>query len=269
MPNLADHHSGKLVKLLYMGDSGTGKTGSLTSLVAAGYKLHVLDLDNGIDVLVEYVKHECHDRLKNVDYETRRDKIKAGPIGPLIDGVPKAYIQSLQLMTKWNDKTIEPAIDIAPSEWGPEHVFVLDSFTGLGRAAFNWAKGISPMVKDPRQWYHMAQQACEQVLSLLTSEAFNCNVIVIAHVQFQETNDGTTRGYANSIGKAIGPLIPTYFNTMVLAQSSRVGQNEKRSIVTAPTSMIDLKNPAPFKVDRELPLGTGLATLFETLKETK
>jgi hypothetical protein len=269
MPNLADHHSGKIVKVLYMGDSGTGKTGSLTSLVNAGYKLHILDLDNGIDVLVEYVKHECHNRIKNIDYETRRDKIKAGPVGPLVDGVPKAYIQSLQLMTKWNDKTVDPPVDIAPCDWGPEHVFVLDSFTGLGRAAFNWAKGISPMVKDPRQWYHMAQQACEQVLALLTSEAFNCNVVVIAHVAFMESSDGTMRGYANSIGKAIGPIIPTYFNTMVLAQSTRVGQDAKRTIATVPTSMIDLKNPAPFKVDKELPLGTGLATLFETLKETK
>ncbi len=262
MTSLADHHAGKLVKLLYMGDSGTGKTGSLVSLVAAGYKLHILDLDNGLDILKEYVMKECPDKIGNVDFETRRDKVKAGPSGPIMDGVPKAYIQSLQLMTKWSNDTV-------PAEWGENDIFVLDSFTGMGRAAFNWAKSISPSVKDPRQWYHMAQQAVEQVLGLLTSEAFKSNVIVTAHVQFIEGNDGTMRGYANSIGKALGPIIPTYFNTMVLARSSGSGMNVKRSILTAPTSMIDLKSPAPFKVDQELPLGSGLSTLFSKLKEGK
>jgi len=112
----------------------------------------------------------------------------------------------------------------------------------------------------------MAQGAVEQVLGLLTSEGFNANVVIIAHVQFQEGNDGTVRGYANSIGKALGPIIPTYFNTMVLARSSGSGMNVKRSIITAPTSMIDLKNASPFRIDAELPLSTGIGTLFEKLK---
>mgnify|MGYP001496439716 CR=1 FL=1 len=50
MTSLADHHASSLVKMLYIGDSGTGKTGSLVSLVDAGYKVHVLDMDNGLDV---------------------------------------------------------------------------------------------------------------------------------------------------------------------------------------------------------------------------
>jgi GTPase SAR1 family protein len=37
MTSLAEHHSSHIVKLLYIGDSGTGKTGSLTSLVKGGY----------------------------------------------------------------------------------------------------------------------------------------------------------------------------------------------------------------------------------------
>jgi hypothetical protein len=144
----------------------------------------------------------------------------------------------------------------------------MDSLTGLGKAAFEWAKGMNPNAKDPRQWYFQAQQAMDNVLSLLTNENFKANVIIIAHVQFQEQNDGTTRGYANAIGKAMGPMIPTYFNTMILARSSGMGKNAKRTISTVPTSMIDLKNPAPFKVDDELPLGTGLSTLFKQLKGT-
>lgn len=261
MPNLADHHAGKIVKLLYMGDSGTGKSGSLVSLVAAGYKLHILDLDNGLDVLVAYIKKECPDKITNVDYESVRDKIKSTPMGPAIQGVAKAYVKSLDLMTKWSDGSI-------PSEWGPEHIFVMDSLTGLGRAGYDWAKSINPMAKEPRTWYFAAQQACGQVLSLLTNDEFKANVIVIAHVNFQTSPDGSMRGYPNSIGQAFNPDIPTFFNNIVLSRSSGSGVNVKRSIVTVPTSMIDLKSSAPFRVDQELPLGTGLATLFSKLKET-
>ena len=259
MPSLADHHSGKFTKLLYLGDSGTGKTGSLVSLMKAGYKLRVVDFDNGLDVLKEFGQKECPDKLANVDYETVRDPYKASPIGPVVSGVPRALVNSLKLLNKWPDETV-------PAEWGPEFILVMDSLTGLGKAAFEWAKGMNPGAKDPRQWYHQAQQAVDNVISLLTSEAFHANVIIIAHVQFVEQNDGSVRGYANTIGKALGPMIPTYFNTMVLAKTQGAGANVKRTIATVPTALIDLKNPAPFKVDKELPLETGLATLFEKLR---
>lgn len=259
MPKLSDHHSGKFTKLLYLGDSGTGKTGSLVSLMKAGYKLRVIDFDNGLDVLKEFGLKECPDKLANVDYETVRDKYKASPVGPVINGAPKALVDSLKLLNKWTDESV-------PAEWGPDHILVMDSLTGLGKAAFEWAKGMNPNSKEPRQWYHQAQQAVDNVISLLTSEAFHANVIIIAHVQFVEQNDGSVRGYANTIGKALGPMIPTYFNTMVLAKTQGSGANVKRTIATVPTALIDLKNPAPFKVDKELPLETGLATLFEKLR---
>lgn len=260
MPKLGDHHSGKITKLIFLGDSGTGKTGALVSLVAAGYKLHILDFDNGLDVLKEFAKRECPANLNNVDYETVRDKIKASSIGPIVDGIPKALVRSLNLLNKWSDDTV-------PAQWGPDHIMVIDSLTGLGNAAFEWAKGMNPSSKDPRQWYHQAQQAVGNVLSLLTSEAFNANVIVIAHVQLVEQGDGSQRGYAYTIGKALGPMVPTYFNTMVLAKTSGSGANVKRIIQTVPTALIDLKNPAPFKIEKELPLGSGLATIFNNLKE--
>jgi hypothetical protein len=259
MSKFSTHQSGKFVKLLYLGDSGTGKTGSLVSLVKAGYDLRILDLDNGLDVLRAYVNVECPDKIDNIDFETRRDKYKGGPVGPMLDGPAKAFIECLKLLNKWTDNTV-------PAEWGENTVFVIDSLTGIGKAAFEWAKGMNPMTKEPRQWYHTAQQAVDQLLALLTSEPFKANVIVIAHVQVVTQQDGTVRGYANTIGKALGPMVPTYFNNMILAQSRGVGQGAKRTITTVPTALLDLKSSAPFKVEAELPLGTGLATLFEKLK---
>jgi Tfp pilus assembly pilus retraction ATPase PilT len=51
MPSMLDHESNELVKILVAADSGSGKTGSLASLVDAGFNLRILDFDNGLSVL--------------------------------------------------------------------------------------------------------------------------------------------------------------------------------------------------------------------------
>lgn len=259
MPSLADHHSSKFVKLIMIGDSSTGKTGSLTSLVAAGYKVRILDFDNGVDSLKEFVSKECPDKISSVDYETVRDKVSVGPAGPKIKD-PVAFTNGLKLMDAWYDGS-------KPAEWGEDTVFVLDSLSAFGRAAFAWARGLNPTAKDPRQWYFAAQQGVEDMIALLTSETFHTNVIVISHVNYKEVTEGITKGYTNAIGTALGPIIPRYFNTLLLAESSGTGKNVRRMIKTMPTALVDLKNPAPFKLLEELPLGTGLATIFKTLKD--
>lgn len=261
MPPLSEHHSSKFVKMIYIGDSGTGKTGSLASLAAAGYQIRILDLDNGVDILAKYVRKECPDKLSAIQYETRRDKYKITPGGAMVDGSPKAFVQAMELLTKWSDGTV-------PATWGENTIFVLDSLSALGKAAFEWAKGMNPTSKDPRQWYATGQKALEDVLSNITGEAFATNVIIISHVQLQELPDGSIKGYTNALGKAMGAVIPRYFNTLLLAESSGSGESVRRHIRTVPTGMIDLKSSAPFKLDKSYPLGTGLATIFAKLKET-
>lgn len=262
MPSLSEHHSSKLVKMIYIGDSGTGKTGSLASLVAAGYQLRILDLDNGVDILAKYIRRDCPEKIKNVEYETRRDKYKITPSGAMIEGQPKAFVDAMSLLTKWPDGS-------KPSDWGENTILVLDSLSALGKAALEWAKGMNPTAKDPRQWYATGQKAIEDVLSNLTGESFNTNVIVISHVQLQELPDGSVKGYTNALGRAMGATIPRYFNTLLLAESTGSGENVKRKIRTVPTGMIDLKSSAPFKLSKDYDLGTGLATIFEKLKENK
>lgn len=254
MTSLANHPSSQFVKLLYIGDSGTGKTGSLASLVKAGYQLRVLDLDNGLDVLKQFVMKDSPDKIGAVDYESRRDKYKAGPMGPNLAGTPKAFVETMGLLNKWPDGSV-------PSEWGPSTIVVLDTLTALGRSAYAWADGLNPGAKDKRQIYFTAQQALEKVVSALTGEDFRTNVIVISHVQYIETDGGPKKGYATTIGSALGPTIPTYFNNLILAESMQ----GKRTIRTVPTPMIDVKTSAPFKLEDKLPLETGMATIFEKL----
>lgn len=257
MPSLEGVNTSPITKLLLIGDSGTGKTGGLASLACADYRIRVLDMDNKIanGILPEAIKRTCPDKIKNVDYEALRDKMKATPLGYLPDGIPQAYTKALALMDKWSDGT-------EPKNWGPKTIFVLDSLTFFAASAFNWAKAMNPSAKDPRQWYFTAQGAVREMLSVLTGDSFNCNVIVISHVDWQNRPDGSMKGYPTSIGTAFNSDIPTYFDNMALAQTN----SGKRTIQTVPTALVDLKNPASFRMAPTLPLETGLADFFKTLR---
>jgi hypothetical protein len=115
-----------------------------------------------------------------------------------------------------------------------------------------------------RAVYGDAQSAIENVLALLTSESFRTNVIVISHIKYVDNPDGTRKGYPTAIGSALSPVIPRYFNSVALCQTSAGG---KRTIQTAATAMIDLKNPKPFAMEKSYPIETGLADFFAVLRE--
>jgi hypothetical protein len=263
MPSLENHQSGQFTKLLLIGDSGTGKTGGLASLVKAGYKLRILDYDNGLDSLKQQLQHIDRSLLANVEFRTLRDKTKSTPAGPAIDGVPKAFPTGLAMLDNWKYDDVDLG---KPSSWGPEAILVIDSLTFMSKAAMNWVKVMQSSVKDGRMLYYHAQQAIESVLGMLQAAEFATNVIVISHINWIERQDGTTKGYPTAIGSALSPQIPQYFNSVALVTSSGSGDKVRRTVQTAPTAMIDLKNPAPFAMAASLPLETAMADFFKTVR---
>src|SRR3974390_3368310 len=259
MPTLADHKSKSVTKLIYIGDSKSGKTGSLDSLVKAGYKLRILDMDNLLDVLKYYVMKECPRNAKNVEYLTYRDKRRASPSGPVLDGKPVAYINALRALDNWPN--LGP-----PAEWGSDCILVIDSLSRLCDSAFDFHEAITVAQGgkyDGRMVYFSAQKSVEDVLANLSAESFNTNIIVICHIMYIDQPDGTVKGYPQSVGKALSPKIPSYFPSAILATN----KGGKRVIKTTSTPLLDLANPAPFAMADTLPLESGLADFFAILRE--
>jgi len=264
MPKASEHNSGSLTKMLYIGDSGTGKTSSLASLVVAGYKVRVLDFDNLLAPLVALVKRHHPEALDRLEYMPFRDKMKSSPNGPVVDGMPKAYVEAMKAIDKWEDGSI-------PSQWGSDTVFVIDSLTMLSKAAYFWARGlqgaagfaegVSLKGVDGRNLIYVAQQGLINTISYITAEQFNCNVIVIAHIKYLE-RDGQTKGYPVAIGNAISPEIPAYFPSVALAQRD----GDKRVLRTRSTRMFDLKNPRSFDMAEQFDMDDGLAKFFSAVK---
>ncbi len=173
MPNLSDHQSNDFVKLLLIGDAKSGKTGSLVSLVRAGYRLRIIDLDNLLDTLKQYILKECPDAIDQVEFRTLRDKRVAGSLGAVIKGTPTAFVDAVKLLDHWKYRDGENNIDLGrPSEWGPDNILVIDSLSRLCDAAYDWQDALTPVgrsgEKDGRAVYGNAQDAIVNLLSMLT-----------------------------------------------------------------------------------------------------
>lgn len=268
MVSLGSYRSSKFIKMLLIGIPMSGKTGSLTSLVKAGYKLRILDFDSKLATLIAYVNKECPDKIGTIEARTLRDKYKATPLGPMVDGMPRAFISAISMLDKWDYEENGQKIALGvPATWGEDCILVVDSLTFLARSAFDWAEPLVPRSSrgeyDPRAVYGKAQDAVMDMLMLLTSDAFQTNVIVTAHVTYQDLPDGTMKGFPTSVGKAIGPNIPAMFTSMALCETV----SGAHTIKTTSTALLDLANPAPFKMLPSLPLDTGMATFFKTIRE--
>ena len=268
MPSLANHQSNQFVKLLLLGDAKSGKTGSLVSLVAAGYKLRILDLDNLLDFFAKKVAEVCPDKMDNVEYRTIRDKRKMTDAGPIIDGAPRAFIKATKMLDNWKYDDGDGAVDLGkPSEWGPDCILVIDSLSRLCDAAYDWRVPLTPKGKggesDSRMTYFDAQSAVEDMIAALTSDSFETNVIIICHGTYMALPDGTTKIFPQGVGQKLSPKIPQYFPNYVRYKNT----GSKRSIQLDSDVMIDLANTKPSAfVGKKLDTDTGLAEIFKALR---
>lgn len=269
MTSLSKHQSNSFTKLLLIGDPKSGKTGSLVSLVKAGYKLRILDFDNLLDFLKGQILEQCPDQIDNVEFRSVRDKYKAGVGGTVIDGKPKAWIDSIKLLNRWKYTDADDTeVDLGdPAEWGPDCVLVIDSLSRWCDACFAFHETVMPRGKsgeyDGRAVYGNAQKDMEKQLAMLTSETIKTNLIVICHGQYMERDDGKTKIFPRGIGQALSPNIPSYFPNYV----RYTNDGGKRTIQLESDKMIDLATTRPSVLTGTLPVDTGLATIFKTIRD--
>lgn len=269
MPSLSKHRSTTLTKLLALGDAKVGKTTSLVSLVAAGYKLRILDMDNLLDSLVAKIRETCPDKLDNVEARTIRDKRKMTDLGPMLDGPAKAFTTAIKMLDNWKYTADDgEVIDLGkPYTWGEDTILVVDSLSRLCDAAYDWAEQMVPRGKggdfDGRAVYGNAQDAVENTLATLTSDSFGTNVIVICHGTYMDIPNDKPKIFPQGIGQKLSPKIPQYFPHYIRYKNT----NGRRSLQLKSDHMIDLATPG--HVPDTYPVETGLADLFKALREVK
>lgn len=283
MPTIDDHSSASVVKALLVGDSGSGKTTALATLANAGYELFICDCDNGLDTLRHFVKPEHH---KRVHFKTFIDK--TANVQGMLKGLPQAAQGVVGALVDWTEPAppgyappalVEapkpagpfgafapptaptpsgpPTISLGnPNTWGPHQVLVIDSLTFFGNACMNFAQGIAGKLgQQPSQadWGNAIRMQ-ENLLTMLYSDDIKCQVIVTAHLAFQEDKSigGVQRGYPSALGNKLPARVSRYFNSVILMESTvpiAAGQPVRRVIRTRSTPRIELKTPVPTMPD--------------------
>ena len=123
MANISKHKSAEYTKLMLVGDSGAGKTSALASLANAGYNLRILDFDDGLSILPEFLNK---DAVSNVSFITLKDGL----------GQANAFRKGVQMITNWKDGDEDFG---TVKNWTNKDVLVIDSLTLMGEAALRGA----------------------------------------------------------------------------------------------------------------------------------
>ena len=105
------------LRILVVGYPGTAKTGSLASLLNAGFKLRVIDFDGNIDPLLQYANAEALSRLDVAYFE---DKMRSGSAFMEPIGIPQAFANALKQLDDWKTQDADgKEISLGSSrEWG-------------------------------------------------------------------------------------------------------------------------------------------------------
>lgn len=251
-------------KIIMVGNSGAGKTGALAALAKAGYKVNILDFDNGTEILYHMLKDDPK-ALDRVDIEKCQDSFKMG-INKSIQWVTPltAFPNALKCLTEWPGQG-------KPSDWGTDTVLVLDTLTFLGESimryvlAANNKLGVStdPKAGASEPNWGSAIGLQEDFLAMLTSN-LKCHVIVMAHLKDIERG-GVNLPFPSALGKKLPPVVNTYFNHALMVKTSGSGSSFKRTIHSKTQGLVELKTAAPASVKESYPIETGLADYFKDL----
>lgn len=293
MPSISSHHSTNSTKLMLIGDSGTGKTGALASLVTAGFKLRILDLDNGLDVLKNYLTdasgpYAGEIKAKQIDLDEAVKFVTITEVMKTINGNVRpakatVWSRAMNQLVQWKDGDLDLG---EPRRWDRKTIVVIDSLTMLSAAALNWVQSLNGRLGsfevgyDSQRDIGQAQTQIERFLQMLYDDDFNPNVIVISHIMYRDpesagprtqgnatpTSFSTQKGYPSSLGRALAPRIPRYFNNILLSETEGSGQATKHKIYTIPQGTVNLKSSAPLRVKASYPLGLALAEFFKAVQ---
>lgn len=221
-------------KVILFGDSGTGKTHALETLVRAGITPFVIATEqNFMQTLKEHLGKTMHYKyidpkpvhgLDNVlDMVSKINKLSYENLCKTIDPFRQQHVKFLDVITATNKFVCDCCKKDwgAVQDWGTDRAFCLDSLSGMSDMAFGLVVGNKPVRSLPD--YGMAQQALKMFLDVCTTQ-IKCMFVLIAHVDREkdEITGGTTLTL-KTVGNKLGPDLPRLFSDVIRAR--REGTN--------------------------------------------
>lgn len=274
------------LRLLLVGNSGTGKTGSLLPLLK-NYTLRICDFDDSSF----WRLNTPPDLRPNLQRKIFKDIINHSAVqGHYISG--KTAISRMgEALDKWDDQG-------PVKKWDHNTILVIDSLSLLCLAMVREFKQINKIPLDnpvETRQYGSIQQMITGFLDALHADTgersdgtFGPHLIVISHLDYRDFEQGTyspvgmmeqgdkpgqinparvdVKGVPTTFGAKLGPQVGRYFDFMLktdIATVKGTDMKARRIIRTAPDATIDVKCPIlSLEKKGELPLDSGLDTVF-------
>jgi len=239
--NLDDYKKSARAKVMVYGPPKSGKT-ALVGKLASHFKLHWLDLENGIKTLLNPAILDPKFR-KNVNVISIPDH-KLYPVA--IDTVKEVLRGGLKKICYDHGKVNCPICGKKPeAKWSEidiltftdNDILVIDSLSQLSNSAMNKLvlKEINkPGGEEYRSTFHdyAAQgQLLDMILSLI--QVIDLNVVVISHEVESEMTDGKDKIVPLAGTRNFSKLSAKYFDTVVYLSI----MNKKHSAFNATTSL--------------------------------
>jgi len=249
-------------KILLLGDSGTGKTYSIRSLIAQGITPFVIFTEPGQEVLSDlpakslhwtYVAPATQDWSAMLDVASKINTFSFESLTKMVDGNKRKYNQFEDLLRALNnfkcDRTGEEFGDV--TTWGTNRAIVVDSLSGVNLMAMALAVGGKP-VRDQKDW-GLAQTLVSTLMQKLCMDT-RCMLIVTAHPE-REVDEvlGGSKVMVSTLGKKLAPILPRFFSDVIMSERNGTTFSWTTAAVGAA-----LKS-------RNLPISDKLTPSFEAL----
>lgn len=236
------------VKVLLMGDAGTGKTHSLRTLVDAGLEVFAIFTEPGMDVVADIPSDKLHWNFvspSTVSWAAMLDsarKINTVSFKMLAEmphinrGEHAEFMTVVSTLANYVDQrtgTVFGPVD----NLDQGQVLWIDSLSGLNTMAMNLVAGSKP-VKSPGD-YGVSMDNLENLLEKITQD-LKCHVAIVAHLEREsDEQTGGSSMMVSTIGKKLAPKIPKLFSDVIHAIRSE--RNFVWSTIT-PNTILKARN---------------------------
>ena len=255
--------------ILLAGESGSGKTFSLSTLAEAGLELFVISTEpTGLESIVDAFERKKLD-VNNLHYkqitparhgfedlQKMAEKIGAMTYESLSKLLPQGdrkksrFIELLTTLNNFVDQKDGKAYGPV-DKFGPDRALIIDSLSGLNIMAMDLAVGDKPTAHQG-EW-GVAMSVLEKLLTQLSS-GLRCTFVLTAHLEREiDELTGGQKLMASALGRKLSPKLPRFFSEAVFAYR----ENDKFYWSTSTTNVITKR--------RVLPLADKLEPSFEPI----
>lgn len=301
MPDMLDHHASETIKAFCVGDQGKGKTGALIALAAMGYKIRILDFDNGADILKNLLTSYDYPYRKFMEdnniplkgaihtFLLQEKMVKHITEDRYVPIKAEAWKRMVRILEGTDKESKEQGFGPVDS-WGTDTILVYDTFSTCAECAFFQQQELNNRLGDRFDEHGRdtggAQNLLRDMIKKLFMAEIKCNVLFNSHITFVDLSSGVAarprqpnynssiqldsisdpRGYPMAVGRALSPVVGKYFNNVLMIDEEGTGASKRNKIFTVPMKGVSVKNSNFSTLKSSYPIETGLAEIFCALK---